>query len=208
MGKIGAIEVVSTPVVEQPTPEIIVESIAKVDRVEENPSPVVATPKAAIINPTVNQEGKVSAFSLASIKAKKDLISQQKSIVTEEGNFQREQFGQTDMLIQWNKFAQKLEDSGQMILHSLMAMNEPKLEGTKIIHELPNEGTKIEFERTRNEVLGYLRGMLHNHDIDIEIVVNETMDTKRAFTPEDKFNRLRELNPSLELLRKTFDLDV
>jgi hypothetical protein len=87
-------------------------------------------------------------------------------------------------------------------------MNDPKLEGTKIIHELPNEGTKIEFERTKNEILGYLRGMLHNHDIDIEIVVNETMDSKRAFTPQDKFNRLKELNPNLELLRKAFDLDV
>jgi hypothetical protein len=50
--------------------------------------------------------------------------------------------------------------------------------------------------------------MLHNHDIDIEIVVNETMDSKRAFTPQDKFNRLKELNPNLELLRKAFDLDV
>jgi hypothetical protein len=57
-------------------------------------------------------------------------------------------------------------------------------------------------------VLGYLRGMLHNHDIDIELVVNEKMENRRAFTPQDKFNRLNEINPNLELLRKTFDLDI
>ena len=136
------------------------------------------------------------------------MVAQKQSIEKAEDNYPKEPFNETDMLLQWNKFAQKLEDRGHMILHSLMMMNDPKLEGTKIIHELPNEGTKIEFERTKNEILGYLRGMLHNHDIAIEIVVNETMDSKRAFTPQDKFNRLKELNPDLELLRKAFDLDV
>ena len=112
------------------------------------------------------------------------------------------------MLLQWHKFALKLEEKGQMIMHSLMLINDPKLDGAKITHELPNEGTRIEFERTKNEVLGYLRGMLHNHDIDIELVVNEKMENRRAFTPQDKFNRLNEINPNLELLRKTFDLDI
>ena len=173
---------------------------------EEKPIVVVEPTKISI--PTISSETKVSAFSLASIKAKKELVAQHQSIVKVEDNYPKEPFNETDMLLQWNKFAQKLEDRGHMILHSLLMMNDPKLEGTKIIHELPNEGTKIEFERTKNEILGYLRGMLHNHDIDIEIVVNESMDSKRAFTPQDKFNRLKELNPNLELLRKAFDLDV
>lgn len=129
-------------------------------------------------------------------------------VVSETIQYPTEPFTETDMLLQWNKFAQKLEERGQMIMQSLMLINDPKLEGTKITHELPNEGTKIEFERTKNEVLGYLRGMLHNHDIEIELVVNEKMENKRAFTPQDKFNRMKEINPNLEVLRKTFDLDV
>ena len=82
------------------------------------------------------------------------------------------------MLLQWNKFALKLEEKGQMIMDSLMLINDPKLEGTKITHELPNEGTKLDFEQSKNEVLGYLRGMLHNHDIAIELVVNEKMENQ------------------------------
>jgi hypothetical protein len=181
--------------------------VEKVEIVAEEKPIVVAEPTKISI-PTISSETKVSAFSLASIKAKKELVAQHQSVVKVEDNYPKEAFNETDMLLQWNKFAQKLEDRGHMILHSLLMMNDPKLEGTKIIHELPNEGTKIEFERTKNEIVGYLRGMLHNHDIDIEIVVNETMDSKRAFTPQDKFNRLKELNPNLELLRKAFDLDV
>lgn len=194
------------PTIEEVAP-IAKEIVDKVEIVaDEKPIVVAELPKISI--PTISSETKVSAFSLASIKAKKELVAQHQSVVRVEDNFPKEAFNDTDMLLQWNKFAQKLEDRGHMILHSLMMMNDPKLEGTKIIHELPNEGTKIEFERTKNEILGYLRGMLHNHDIDIEIVVNETMDSKRAFTPQDKFNRLNEMNPNLELLRKAFDLDV
>jgi hypothetical protein len=203
--------VVATAVEPKTTIEEVVpvtkEVVEKVEIVAEEKPIVVAEPTKNSI-PTISSETKVSAFSLASIKAKKELVAQHQSVVRVEDNYPKEAFNDTDMLLQWNKFAQKLEDRGHMILHSLMMMNDPKLEGTKIIHELPNEGTKIEFERTKNEILGYLRGMLHNHDIDIEIVVNETMDSKRAFTPQDKFNRLKELNPNLELLRKAFDLDV
>lgn len=112
------------------------------------------------------------------------------------------------MLLHWNKFAQRLEEKGQMIMHTLMLMNDPKLVGTKITHELANEGNKLEFESTKNEVLGYLRGKLHNHDIEIELIVNEKMENKRAFTPQDKFNRMNQINPNLEILRKIFDLDV
>lgn len=112
------------------------------------------------------------------------------------------------MQLQWNKFALKLEERGQKILNSLMLINDPVLKGTTIYHELPNEGTKVEFERAKTEILGYLRGMLHNHSITIEITVNETIDSKRAFTPQDKYNRLNEINPNLDLLKKIFDLDI
>jgi hypothetical protein len=145
---------------------------------------------------------------LASIKQKKELADAQKLVVRETIQYPTEPFNETDMLLQWNKFALRLEEKGQMIMHTLMLMNDPKLEGTKITHELANEGNKLEFESTKNEVLGYLRGKLHNHDIEIELIVNEKMENKRAFTPQDKFNRMNELNPNLEILRKMFDLDV
>ncbi len=89
-----------------------------------------------------------------------------------------------------------------------MQMNDPILKGTIIELELPNESTKEEFLMGSNELLGYLRGKLHNHDITIEVVVNETTEKKYAFTPQEKFDKLKEINPNIELLRKLFDLDV
>ena len=43
---------------------------------------------------------------------------------------------------------------------------------------------KEEFLSGSIELLGYLKGKLHNHDITIEVVVNETTENKYAFTPQ------------------------
>lgn len=180
-------------------------------KVDVNPADVIVP--AETINskpPTTNlPEGpKFSALSLSSIRAKKELLESTRGIVKEDVLLPTEAFNETDMLLQWSKYAQRLGDRGHKIMESLLLIGDPKLEGTKITHELPNDSTKIEFESEKLELLGYLRGKLHNHDITIDVVVNEKVENKFAFTPKDKYNRLNEINPNLELLKKTFDLDI
>lgn len=112
------------------------------------------------------------------------------------------------MLLQWTRYAQKLADKGKKIMESYLLINTPKLNGTTIIHELPNEGSKIDFEREKIDLLGYLRGNLHNSTITIEVVVNEKIESKKIFSDQDRYNRLQEINPNLELLRSTFGLEI
>ncbi len=131
-----------------------------------------------------------------------------KSTVKEVTHLPSEPFTETEMLEQWLKYAQRMEDKGYRIIASLLTINDPTLDGTTIIHELPNESSKIDFEKERPELLGYLRGKLHNHDIQIIVKVNETLVVKKAYTNQDKYNRLVELNPNLELMRSLFGLDV
>jgi hypothetical protein len=169
-------------------------------------TPVAApTPKITI---PVSNEPKVSALSLSSIRAKRELQESSKSFIREEVHLPTEDFKETDMLLQWNKYAQRLGDKGHKIMESLLLINDPVLNGTSITIELPNEGSKIDFESEKNNLLGHLRGHLHNHNITIEVIVNEAVETKHAFTTQEKYNRLCEKNPSLEILRKTFDLDI
>ncbi len=163
---------------------------------------------ATIETKAIDTTPKVSALSLSSIRKKKELEQNFKGSVKETVKLPTEHFTETDLLLQWNKFAQKMGDKGQKIMESLLLMNDPKLKGTTIFHELPNESSKSDFESAKLELLGYLRGKLHNHDINIEVIVNETMDTRRVYTPQDRYNRMREINPALEILKKTFDLDI
>jgi hypothetical protein len=163
------------------------------------------TPLPAV---TTSLEPKVSALSLASIRAKRELQETRKTNVKESIHLPTEPFSETDMLLHWNKYAQKLGDKGYKIMESLLSINDPVLNGTTITLELPNEGSKIDFESEINGLLGHLKGHLHNHDITINVIVNESVENKFAFTAQDKYNRLNEINPSLEVLRKTFDLDL
>ncbi len=166
-----------------------------------------STVEAPIIKENTS-ENKVSALSLASIRAKRELQETHKAVVKETVQLPTEPFNETDMLLHWNKYAQKLGDKGSKIMESLLLINDPVLNGTAITIELPNEGSKIDFESEKAGLLGHLKGHLHNHDITIEVIVNESVENKFAFTAQDKYNRLNEINPSLDLLRKTFELDI
>jgi DNA polymerase-3 subunit gamma/tau len=175
----------------------------------ENEPIVTQIQDSAIQNSTpVSGQVNVSVLSLASIRAKKEMQESQKGIVKDEVHFPSEAFTETEMLDFWFKYAQRLTDKGYMIMASLLRISDPKLEGTKIIYELPNEGSKIDFDKEKPDLLGYLRGHLHNHEIAIEVVVNESVKSKIAFTAQDKYNRLNEINPHLEELRRAFDLDL
>ncbi|WP_298153411.1 DNA polymerase III subunit gamma/tau [Flavobacterium sp.] len=179
----------------------------EIQEIKPSDTPLVAAPDATFAPASGTSTTKVSALSLASIRAKKELEQSGKAATKEHTELPTEPFSETDMLLQWNKYAQRLSDKGQKIMEALLLINDPKLEGTVIRHQLPNEGSAIDFESGKHELLGYLRGKLHNHDITIEVMVNENISSRKAFTPQDRFNRLNEINPSLELLRKTFDLD-
>ncbi|HSD14763.1 MAG TPA: DNA polymerase III subunit gamma/tau [Flavobacterium sp.] len=179
-----------------------------------NTAPAIETIKPVVpeIKPTIASEPmngtKVSALSLASIRAKRELEASQKANVKHYDELPKESFTETEMLLQWTNFAQKLSDKGQKIMATYMLINDPTLDGFTIKLELPNEGSKVDFDANKNELLGYLRGKLHNHDIVIDVHVNEVTETKYAFTPLEKFEKLKSINPAMELLRRTFDLDV
>lgn len=190
--------------------------------VEEKPVPItplpaieleVETPEV-IVPPPVKKEDdgtvKVSALSLSSIRMKRELEQNQKATQKHQDELPTEAFTETDMLLNWNKFAQRLSDNGQKIMATYMQINDPVLDkdGVTIRLELPNEGSKVDFDNGKIELLGYLRGKLHNHDIVIETHVNETVSKKHAFTPEEKYEKLKSINPAIETLRKMFDLDI
>jgi DNA polymerase-3 subunit gamma/tau len=174
----------------------------------QNPKPHPSDSELAKQTATLPEGPKISALSLSSIRAKRELLESTRGIIKETVHLPSEVFNETDMLLQWSKYAQRLGDKGHKIMESLLMIGTPKLEGTTIIHELPNEGSKIDFETELHLLLGHLKGQLHNHDITIKVVVNEAVETKFAITTQDKYNRLNEINPNLELLRKTFDLDI
>ncbi|MGB7784696.1 MAG: DNA polymerase III subunit gamma/tau [Salinimicrobium sp.] len=170
---------------------------------EEKPEPTAE----AATQPELPKK-KVSGLSLKSIQKKKELEAQKRDAKKEEEVVRNGKFTEEQMQEAWHEFAQEQNDKGEKILSSIMQTDTPALKGNKIWVELPNETMKLELEKVQYYLMGFLKEKLQNTQIQLEVSVNEKAEKKFAFTPIEKFEKLKEKNPLLEKLRSTFDLDV
>ncbi len=166
--------------------------------------------EAIITKPIIKTSGKrVSGLSISSLKAKKEHQRNKKDESIDESKLPKETFTEEAMQKHWEDFVKKIDADGRKILASNLATDTAKLlDETTIWIELPNGTMKKEIEREQFDLIEYLRTNLNNHFISLKITVNEEVAKKFAFTPEEKYQKLREKNPAIDILRKTFDLDL
>ncbi|AXT20177.1 DNA polymerase III subunit gamma/tau [Flavobacteriaceae bacterium AU392] len=155
-----------------------------------------------------NQTKSVSGLSLSSIKKKKEHLIKQMEVIPEKDDLPKDDFTEEQMQIFWKEYIKKIEQKGQHNLASILSIDTPKLNGTAICLEFPNATNKVELERQQYELLGFLRQKLSNYDVSLSITINEEMDKKYAYTPMEKYEKLKSKNKTLDLLRTTFDLDI
>ena len=147
-------------------------------------------------------------MSLKSIKKKQELQKELVANQPDQKNLPSEVFTEEAMLAAWKEYTQKMSDEGNFNLHSHLSMGVPILEGSLLHLQFPNNTIKTEVERARHKLLGFLRATLNNYDIDLSIEVNEAEVKRYAYTPKEKFEKLKEKNPLIDKLRKEFDLEI
>ncbi|MFD0836139.1 DNA polymerase III subunit gamma/tau [Mariniflexile aquimaris] len=151
---------------------------------------------------------RTSGLSLSSIKAKKEHLIRQMDVIIDEENLPKEPFTEEALLDTWNTYVKTLENQGKHNLASILSIDTPKLMDTTIHLEFPNATNKVELERNQFDLLSFIRKTLNNFDINLSITVNEEMEKQYAYTPFEKFEKLKEKNKNIDVLRKTFDLDI
>ncbi|MDG1394692.1 MAG: DNA polymerase III subunit gamma/tau [Flavobacteriaceae bacterium] len=150
-----------------------------------------------------------SGLSLSSIRKKKEHQIKLMDVKVDEEDLPNDPFTEETLLKFWNIFVTKLETDGKYNLAAILQIDTPKLiNGNTIRLEFPNTTNKIEVERQQFDLLQYLRKAVNNFSIVLDIHVNEKLEKQYAYTPEDKYKKLVEKNQHIELLRKTFDLDL
>lgn len=155
------------------------------------------------------KEKRVSGLSLSSIRAKKAHERQKNEGKEDEGERPDHPVAEADLLRHWEAFVQELEGNGKKLLAASLSTDQPKLQPPHTIWiELPNSTMKKEVERDQYDLMEYLKTQLNNHYLSLRITVNEETERQYAFTPQEKYEKLREQNPALDLLRKTFDLEL
>jgi DNA polymerase-3 subunit gamma/tau len=151
---------------------------------------------------------KVSALSLKSIQKKHEMKRELVANKPDVKNLPYKDFTEDEMLAVWQSYSAIIEKEGKYNLHSHLSMGVPKLEGVIIHLEFPNNTIKLEVERSKYELLEYLKENLQNYSVSISIEVNEISAKRYAYTDREKFEKLKEINPLIEKLRIDFDLDV
>ncbi|WP_225035767.1 DNA polymerase III subunit gamma/tau [Winogradskyella sp. SM1960] len=164
----------------------------------------VSIPKISINKPKKSTSG----LSLKSIREKKEHQLRQMDVVIDEENLPKEPVSQEALTEAWKAYTKKMDQKGEKIMASILQMDMPKLEGTTIYLTYSNNTNKIELERAEFPLMTFLKKKLLNYDLKLDITVNEEVAKKYAFTPLEKYEKLREKNPNIEVLRKTFGLDV
>ena len=200
-------EVKVTPTVTTPTQKPIKETPKVVEKVEE---PKTTYLKKKLPTPIIKSTQRpTSGLSLSSIRKKKEHQIKLMEVMVEEEDLPNDPFTLEILIKFWNVFVTKLEADGKYNLAAILQIDTPKLINENTIRlEFPNTTNKIEVERQQFELLQYLRKSVNNYSLTLDISVNETLEKQYAYTREDKYQKLVEKNKYVELLRKTFDLDL
>ncbi|CAM1347459.1 DNA polymerase III subunit gamma/tau [Tenacibaculum crassostreae] len=181
--------------------------------VPKTPVKVVEKPttisSSEVPKPTLkNVKRRTSALSFKSLQEKKEI----KVNSDEEENFDNHPkalFSHDDLKDAWKKYYFQLQRLGEQSIAAILASDEPKLlENFTINFAVPSELMKSQLEKGKPKLLRFLREKLNNYGIQINVKVNETIEKKFAYTPQEKYDKLKEKNPLLEKLKNTFGLDV
>ncbi|REG87996.1 DNA polymerase III subunit gamma/tau [Winogradskyella sediminis] len=165
----------------------------------------ISIPKISINQPKKSTSG----LSLRSIREKKEHQLRQMEVVIDEDNLPTEPVTQEALTEAWKAYTQKMDAKGEKIMASILQMDQPTLkDGTTICLTYSNNTNKIELERAEFPLMTFLKKTLLNYDLKLDITVNEEVAKKYAFTPQEKYEKLKEKNPNIEVLRKMFGLDI
>ncbi len=156
----------------------------------------------------INRERKTSGLSLKSIKKKKEHEEKKEDNIVDPKNLPTEEFTESEMQSAWIEYGKIQDKKGELILGSMFAMNIPVLKEDKIHLELPNQSMKVDLESALPGLFQFIYKKLNNYSVELVITVNEEASKKYAFTPQDKYEKLKEKNPLIDKLRSSFDLDI
>ena len=148
-----------------------------------------------------------SSLSLKSIHHKKEV----KKLAVEE-NFDKHPktiFTQDQLENSWKEYHKKMIDKGENNMATALGVSTPKLLPNFVIQlNLPSTLIEDHFKEGKYAFLKFLRESLNNYSVRIKIVIDNTIEEKKAYGSSGKYKVLVKKNPLLDKLRQTFELEL
>ena len=208
---------VSEEIIKNPRPKVaasahVEEEKSKYKKIEKI---VIEKEEPALSEPTKiklkNATRRKSALSLSSIqrdKIEEENFRNKQKKARSVDKLPREAFNEEKFLKVWRSYIETLHGNGEKIFASLLNSDTPKIENNLIVITYPNQMMKTELIKVKSKALQHLRKELNNYDIDFKVIVNENKEKNFAYTPQEKYDFLKNKNKSIISLRKTFNLEL
>ena len=187
-----------------PKPQVAAQKVPeqKIKEVQSTPTPA---PSPAPVMKNVKRRS--SAFSLKSVHEKKK--EAKKSVEENYDNHPKDVFDQARLEQTWISYQQKLQKKGERSIASILAADKPVLKENFVIEfTLPNKLMEDQLRQGKPKLMKHLRESLNNYGISLQVLVNETVEKKFAYTPQEKYSKLKEKNSLIEKLKDSFQLDL
>jgi len=149
----------------------------------------------------------VSAFSLSSLKVKKKVNDEIKKIEDSKEK-ENQDLDLNNLKEKWNLYSNELEKKGKGNFSSLLTLNEPTIEDkTKIVYNVPTKSSKKELIEIKEDLSRFLKSSLKNDYLVLKFEVNNDVNKEFFLTPKEKYEKLKEINPTIEKLKIDLKLD-
>ena len=149
----------------------------------------------------------VSAFSLSSLKVKKKVNDEIKKIKDSKEK-ENQEIEISHLREKWNLYSNELEKKGKGNFSSLLTLNEPSIEEkTKIVYNVPTKSSKKELIEIKEDLSRFLKSSLKNDYLVLKFEVNNEVNKEFFLTPKEKYEKLKEINPTIEKLKTDLKLD-
>jgi DNA polymerase-3 subunit gamma/tau len=196
--------------ISQPVVKAALEVETRLNTLEKSkPDPkVVEKPKPLKLPNTARKKSALSLSSLKRDKEEEERLRNKKQTFQDRKDLPNDPFTQETFVRVWTDYIEGLHGKGEKILASILKADAPALKGNHIQLTYPNEMMKMELLKVKPKVLRHLRKALNNYSLDFEIHVNEINTKRFAYTPQEKYELLKEKNAAISFLRKTFNLEL
>ena len=107
----------------------------------------------------------------------------------------------------WSSFTNKIKEDGKTNLFVTLSSFDPIIIAETVIIKISNDTQEKIIEENKLELMEYLRNNLENDKIEIKLEYTEEIKSNIPYTAKDKFEKMKEENPSLNILQQKLGLD-
>ena len=153
----------------------------------------------------IDSNKKSKTISISNLLSKNN--DQRKEDIT-ISNVNLKEFSKEDLIFNWKEMISILKKNGKSNLAITLGIYEPILLDNFLIEVPLSNSSQIELVfHEKQKILQILRSRLGNDKLDLKTVVVESEKRDVAYTNKDKFNKMLEKNPNLQVLREKLGLD-